>query len=190
MRDLPIKPVVNPLADERVYGVQIKDYEISGVKTDFSAALALASLQQSEAIESLLPALNKTIEVRQRKVSDLGEALATLTEAIASMDPKDQSTSKLSQIEAAKITRMNEILVQYGYKKIEPQENGQITYADASRSQNDIQQAVDGESNDLQQNMTLLQSYVQKRDNSFDVAHKVLSKANRTASDTISSIGY
>lgn len=189
MADLPIKPLVNPLKDERVYGVQIKDYVIGGTKSDFSQAIALASLQQSEAIESLLPALNKTVDVRQVKVNDLGEALATLTEALASMDQKEQSPSKKSKIETKKIENMNAILVKYGLAKVET-DDGQIKYSDACRSQNDVQKALDQESNDLQQNMTLLQSLVQKRDNSFEVAHKVLSKSNRTASDTITSIGY
>lgn len=189
MADLPIKPIVNPLENERVYGALIKDYEIGGKKADFSAAIAMASLQQSEAIEALLPALNKTVDVRQKKVNALGEILATLTEALASMDAKDQSTSRLSRIDTAKITNMNALLKSYGFETIVTKD-GQITYANASRVQNEIEKALDTESNDLQQNMTLLQSLVQKRDNSFEVAHKVLSKSNRTASDTITSIGF
>lgn len=189
MADLPIKTVIDSLNNERIYGTQVKDYEIAGVKADYSAAIALASLQQSEAIEALLPALNKTIDARQKKVSDLGEAFATLTEALTSMDAKKQDPSKLSTIDSAKIKAMNDIFKRYGYAEV-PTKDDQITYQDASRTQNDIQQAMDGESNDLQQNMTLLQSLVQKRDNSFEVAHKVLSKSNRTASDTIASIGY
>ncbi|MCQ2367802.1 MAG: hypothetical protein MJ109_02180 [Kiritimatiellae bacterium] len=190
MADLPIKPIVDQLKKELVYGVQIKDYEIGGMKADFSAAIAMASLQQSEAIEALLPALNKTIDARQVKVNDLGEALATLTEALASMDPKSQSPSRVSHVETTKIANLKAILLRYVLPEIETDENGQIIYSEAYRFQNDVQKALDTESNDLQQNMTLLQSLVQKRDNSFEVAHKVLSKANRTASDTITAIGY
>lgn len=190
MADLPIKPIIDPLKNELVYGAQIKDYEIGGVKADFSAAIAMASLQQSEAIEALLPALNKTIDARQVKVNDLGEALATLTEALSSMDQKSQSPTRSSHIDETKIANLQAILARYGLVGIEKNDEGQLIYGNASRCQNDVQKALDGESNDLQQNMTLLQSLVQKRDNSFEVAHKVLAKSNRTASDTIASIGY
>ena len=49
---------------------------------------------------------------------------------------------------------------------------------------------LDSESNDLQQNMIQVQSLINKRDNSFSVANKVISKENRTASDTIQRMGY
>ena len=59
-----------------------------------------------------------------------------------------------------------------------------------TQSKSDVQMVLDNESNDLQQNLIQIQSLVNKRDNSFSVANKVISKENRTASTTIQSMGY
>ena len=190
MSTLPIQTSFSPIADESVYGTQIRLYTFDGKKVDHSLALALASLQQSEAIESLLPVYNAVIKERQAKVSDMGEVLSTLAEAIGSMDPKDNDTSKKSSIQTAKLTRANELLAKYGIKKLDLASNGQITYKVAYYRQADLQAALDTESNDLQQNMIQLQSYVNKRDNAFSVANKVIAKENATARDTISALGY
>ena len=63
-------------------------------------------------------------------------------------------------------------------------------YKVAYYKQSDLQMVLDNEANDLQQNLIQIQSLVNKRDNSFSVANKVISKENRTASTTIQSMGY
>jgi len=189
MATLPIHTSFSAVADEKIYGTQIRNYTFDGNKVDHATALALASLQQSEAIESLLPPYRNVIELRQQKVSDLSVVLATLAEAIGSMDPKDNNTSKKSGIDAAKLETANQLLEKYGLSKMELS-GGQVTYKVAYYKQAAIQAELDTENNELQQNMIQIQSYVNKRDNAFQVANKVVAKENATAQSTIHAMGY
>ena len=189
MATMPIQSSFSSITDENVYGVKIRNYTFDGKPVDHSLALAMASLQQSEAIESLLPALNAAIDNRQRKVSDLAVVLATITEAIGSMDPKDNDTSKKSSISSEKLKTATKLLEKYGIKTMSLSD-GQVTYKTAYYKQTDVQAALDTENNDLQQHMIQIQGYVTKRDNAFTVANKVLQKENSTARDTINAMGY
>lgn len=190
MSDLAIETVVSRLTDERVYGVPIKSYTVNGLTEQaFADAVAFASLRQSYAVETVASALQAVVKQREGRVSALSEALATLAEAIASMDPKSSDTDKKSAIPAAKLTRANELFRQYGIAEL-PLSNGQVTYGDAYYKQNDVQLALDNEQNELQQNMTSLQSLVTKRDKAFQVASRVVAKVNSTLSSTIQAMGY
>ena len=189
MSTMPITTSFSTTENERIYGTQMRHYAFDGKEVAHSDALALAAIQQSEGIESLLPVYNNVIKARQAKVSDLAEALATLAEAIGSMDPKDNDTSKKSSIAPAKLERANEIFAKYGIDKMSLS-GGQVTYKTAYYKQADVQAKLDTESNDLQQNMIQVQSLVNKRDNAFSVANKVISKENKAASDTIQKMGY
>lgn len=189
MSTMPIQTSFSTTDNERIYGTQIRHYSFDGKSVDHSLALALASLQQAEGIESLIPAYRAVIDARQEKVNGLAEALATLSEALGSMDPKDNDTSKKSSIATSKLQRANEIFAKYGISQMELSD-GQVSYKVAYYKQSDLQMVLDNESNDLQQNLIQIQSLVNKRDNSFSVANKVISKENRTASTTIQSMGY
>lgn len=189
MSTMPIQTSFSTTENELVYGTRIRHYSFDGRPVDHSLALALAALQQAEGIESLIPAYRAVIDARQEKVSDFAEALATLAEALGSMDPKDNSPSKKSAIATGKLQRANEIFAKYGISQMSLSD-GQVTYKVAYYKQADVQMVLDNEANDLQQNMIQLQSFVNKRDNSFTVANKVIAKENRTASDTINSMGY
>ena len=189
MGTMPIQTSFSPVIDENVYGVKIRQYTFDGKSADHSLALALAAIQQSEAIESILPTYQALITARQEKVSDLGEVLATLAEALGSMDPKSNDTSKKSGIATDKLDRANELLAKYGIQTMSLS-GGQVTYKVAYYKQADVQAQLDTENNDLQQAMIQIQSFVNKRDDAFSVANKVISKENATARDTISSMGY
>lgn len=189
MGTMPIQTSFSSIVDENVYGVRIREYSFDGKPVDHSLALALAAIQQSEAIESILPAYKSVIEARQGKVSDIGEVLATLAEALGSMDPKSNDTSKKSSIDTSKLKRANELLAKYGIAQMELSD-GQVTYKTGYYKQADIQAILDTENNDLQQAMIQVQSFVNKRDDAFMVANKVISKENATARDTISAMGY
>ncbi len=189
MATMPIQTSYSQILDENVYGTKMRHYTFDGENVDHSLALALASIQQSEAIESLLPVYQASIDNRQGKVAALAEVLATLAEAIGSMDATDNDTSKKSSIDSGKLTRANVLLKKYGIEEMSLS-GGQVTYKVAYYKQSDIQTALDTENNDLQQDMNQIQSLVNKRDNAFSVANKVLSKENKTAQDTIAALGY
>ena len=191
MSDLAIETVVSRLEDERVYGVPIKSYTVNGLTGQaFADAVAFASLRQSYAVETVASALQAVVKQREGRVSALSEALATLAEAIASMDQKESDPNKRrSAISTEKLKQANLIFQQYGIEQMSLSD-GQVTYGVAYYKQNDVQLALDNEQNELQQNMSSLQSLVTKRDKAFQVASRVVAKVNSTLSSTIQAMGY
>ena len=95
-------------------------------------------------MNAIKDALNAAIDNRQRKVSDLAVVLATITEAIGSMDPKDNDTSKKSSISSEKLKTANKLLEKYGIKTMSLSD-GQVTYKTAYYKQTDVQAAYEGD---------------------------------------------
>ena len=173
-----------------VYGTQLRSYAIDGeMGKTFSEVLAFASLRQSHSIEMAATAISSVVRERQRKVSDLAEVLAVVSAAIPSMPSKGASDERWSTISSEDIANANALLVKYGIAKMATNGDGQINYETAYQAQNDVQLKVDSENNDLQQNLTSLQSLVSKRDNAFSTANKVIQKSNTTARSTINAFG-
>ena len=173
-----------------VYGTQLRDYAIDGeMGKTFSEVIAFASLRQSHSIEMATAAISSVVRERQRKVDDLAEVLAVISSAIPSMPTKGESGDRWSKISSEDIANANVLLAKYGIAKMSTNGDGQINYATAYQTQNDIQLLLDNENNDLQQNLTSLQSLVTKRDNAFSTANKVIQKGNATARATINAFG-
>ena len=177
---------------DSVYGVRLRDYSIDGEQgQSFAQVIAFASIRQSYSIEQATSAMSAVVKLRQQKVDDLAEVLATLAEALPSM-PTDSSLStddRWSSISSDKIANANVLLAKYGLTQMSTNSNGQINYATGYKTQNDVQLKLDTEDNDLQQNMTSLQSLISKRDNAFSTANKIIQKGNTTARSTISAMG-
>ena len=184
--------VANEIPGAAVYGVAQYDYTVDGASgKDYSAALAAASLRESVAIEDSAAAYSELVRQRERKISDLGDVLAAIAKAIASMDPKSQDTGKRSEWSSLLYDAHGTcsrygislplVAVRYENGKWE----GQVTYREATKAQNDVQYEMDKEDNNLQQDMVALQSYITKRDNAYSSAAKIVQKAVRTGGGTI-----
>lgn len=174
-----------------VYGVAQYEYVVDGASgKDYSAALAAASLKESVAIEDTAAAYSEVVRQRERKLEDLGVVLAALSQALATMDPKDNSPDKKS----SKLTSLYEahgLAVKYGLGFTWAEVSGNamsISYRNATTAQNNIQYALDTEDNNLQQDMVSLQSLISKRDNAFSAASKIVRKADGTGSGIIRNI--
>lgn len=189
MAELVVETETNKSSGERVYGCVIPEYTLAGgVKVDFMEAIAFGALEQSFAVERATKAVAAVVEARQRKASEIADAVASVTEAVASMPPGND-TKKLSSIPEWKLPEANRIFAKYGIPTMELETNGQVRYEVAYPKQTDVQLVLDTENNDLQQNMNTLQNLVSKRDNAFLVASKVVAKVVATAKDTIRAIG-
>lgn len=175
-----------------VYGTRLRDYAIDGEEgKSFSEVIAFASIRQSHSIEQVTAAMSSVVRLRQEKVNDLAEVLSVLAEALPTISTKSTSSAedRWSSMSAEKIANANKLLAKYGMTTMSVSGSGQINYATAYKTQNDVQMALDTENNDLQQNMTALQALVAKRDNAFSTANKVIQKGNATARGTINAMG-
>lgn len=175
----------------RVYGCPIATYTVDGAQgCGISEAVAFGALRQSVAFEELTTAVGRVVKLRQQKATEIGDAVATVAEAIGSMDQASSSPSKLSNVAAEKLNKANATFKKYGIAEMALDESTkQVTYGEAYRKQTDVQLALDTENNDLQQNLNSLMSLISKRDNAFSVASKIVDKVNRAAKDTIRAVG-
>ena len=193
MIDLAIETEIDPYEGSKVYGVPVAEYTVNGVKgCSFMEAVAFGALRQSHGIEQVSLALEEVVKLRQKKASDLGDALASIVEILATMpndvDPDKTSTTSVS----AKLVEANRVLEVYDIPPMVTQGKPGaevVTYSECYTKQNDVQVEVDTANNDLQQDMVMMQGLVTKRDNAFSIANKLVDRTNRTAQGTIRAIG-
>lgn len=172
----------NDIAGLKVYGQQQVDYTVDGVGgQDYATAVRKASLKESEAIEAETAAYMEILKTRQTKLSELGEALGILSQAVTSMKVKDQTSGDQSMAMSGELYRAQGILSKYGISpNFSVSTSGTVTRGEATKSQNAVQYAMDTENNDLQQDMVTTQGLISKRDNAFSNASKLVRKVLNT----------
>ena len=190
--------VANEIPGASVYGVAQMGYTVDGVSgQDYAAALTAAAFRESTAIEVAASSYMTVVRQRQTKVSELGDVLATIATAMASLktknaEPGDQSATSW-QMDVAFNTAKS-ICDKYGItlnvktKTVDSVLRNYMTRGDLMRSQDDIQYKLDVEDNNLQQDMVSLQSFVSKRDSAFSTASKIISKVHNAADSAIGNI--
>ena len=147
----------NAIPGLTVYGVQQMQYTVDGLAgQDFAAA---------------------------QKVDDLGDALAVLAKALASMTTDKQDPDDKSDADSA-LTTAAGVVAGYGITTMTVSDN-KIKRGDAMKAQNDIQYALDVEDNQMQQDTVSLQSLLTKRDNAFSNASKIVKKALNASGSAI-----
>ncbi len=179
--------VPEALSGCKVYGVQQMQYTVDGVSgQDYAGALTMAAFQQATAIEHSASSYAEVVRQRQRKIDDLGEVLASIAKALASMKTKDQSPDDKSDADDNLKTAAEKAAL-YGLSM--PLTDGnKIKRGDAMKVQNNVRYALDVEDNNLQQDTVSLQSLLTKRDNAFSNASKIVKKALNASAATIGDI--
>ncbi|MCR5413985.1 MAG: hypothetical protein K6F50_04575 [Kiritimatiellae bacterium] len=181
--------MIEPSAIEgaSVYGVAQMRYSVDGAADqDYGAALAAAAFRESSAIETASAAYAAVVRTRQHKLEDLGEALAVISKAVATLKVKDASSGDKSDADDNLITARN-LAAKYGFT-VSLTDGNRITRESAEKARNEIRYMLDVEDNKLQQDMVALQSFVTKRDNAYNTASRLVKKSLDAASSTISNI--
>ena len=177
----------NAIPGLTVYGVQQMQYTVDGLSgQDFAAALTIAAFRQSAAIENSASSYAAVVRQRQKKVDDLGDALAVLAKALASMTTDKQDPDDKSDADSA-LTTAAGVVAGYGITTMTVSDN-KIKRGDAMKAQNDIQYALDVEDNNLQQDMVSLQGLVSKRDSAFSTAARIVAKSLNAGAAAINNI--
>ncbi|MBR4615623.1 MAG: hypothetical protein IKO55_08465 [Kiritimatiellae bacterium] len=171
-----------------VYGVKQVQYTVDGVSgKDYTAALTAAAFKEAAAIETTVAGYAEVVRQRERKLEDLGQILAALNEAAATLKVKDKERSDPTNA-TTMLYDAYYLASKYGislgwisFGSNTMQMNRDQVY----KAQNNVQYAIDREDNDLKQDMVSLQSFISKRDNSFSTAAKLVKKATNSASSMI-----
>jgi len=172
-----------------VYGNKVFTYAIGGTSgCCFADVLSYAAIGQSNSFENLTVAYADVVKVRQVKVNDLAEALATITEALGTFGSEHGSEDLSSLGNPTKMKNARELLGKYGIS-FTLNESGEATFGELSYRQNDVQTALDMENNNLRRILMDVEGLVNKRDNAFSSANTIIGKSNSTALSTIQAMG-
>lgn len=163
-----------------VLGTIQNSYTVNGVhRQDYDTAVYRAALCRTAALEESLTAYSDLLKTRQKKLDELGEALAALNSAFAQKTKDTKRDDKLSVSSSAV-----SILRRYGFTA-----SSKMTWPDIMYLQQDVQYAIDKEDNEVQQDMTTLQGFVSKRDDAMQMAGKLVKKVATTRHKGIQYIG-
>ena len=162
-----------------VYGQSQVDYSVDGFDNlAYGEAMGRTGLRRATAMENAMKTVEEAIKIRQQKLQELGEALAAVTEAVTSKQGKGvlEKTSLASSAVR--------ILKRYGISA-----KTTDTVGNYQKLQSQIQLTMDKESTSLKEDANGLQTYLSRRDNAFELASKMIKKANETAAKGIQNIG-
>ena len=192
--------VANDISGLKIYGQQQVDYTVDSVSgRDFAAAVARASMLRSVAVEHVLSSLSEVVRLREKKLTDLAEALSIISSVAVSFD-KDSKTDDMKF--SWELGQAKKILDRYGLdtsllKQFDPEENWNIpgntdfwgvSKGNSSKVQTDVQYEMDKEDNYLQQDLVSVQSYFSKRDQALSTATSLVKKVNNTMTTGVRSI--
>lgn len=183
-----------PIEGLSVYGVQQKSYTVEGVAgCDYVKAASIAMFQEANAIEAETSAFAAVLEARQKKLDELGWALAVIMKAVASLPTDEPESDDLSDVDAD-LGTASQVLDKYRRStnadlKLPVNEDYRVRRDDATMAQSALQYEIDYETNEMQQDMVTMQSLVSKRDNAFSTAASLVQKINSTASTLIGNMG-
>ena len=176
-----------------IYGVQQKDYTVKDeANCDYVKAASIAMFQEANAIEAETAAYGAVLEARQKKLDELAEALATITQATASLKTKNPKSSDKCDPDPALKTAA-EILDRYRREsnadlKLSVDSKNQATRGDLQTAQSALQYEIDFETNEMQQDMVTMQSLVSKRDNAFSTASSLVQKITSTGAALVGNL--
>lgn len=179
----------NNIVGLKVYGQQQVDYTVDGaIGKDFGTAVARASMLRAVAVEGLTSALTDVVRLRERKLTDLGKALAYISAAAADFN-KDSKTGDTTS--SVGLATARSILKNYGieYKSIVLSDStGVIKNENVGKLQTNVQYEMDKEDNYLQQDLVSVQGYFSKRDQALSMAASLVKKVNNTMSSGIRAV--
>ena len=186
----------NNITGLKVYGQQQVDYTVNGeAGCDFGAAVARASMQRAVSVESATSALADVVRARERKLTEIGEALAYVAAAAANFTSKSKTDDSTS---SPGLATAKDILDRYGIdtsnivvvdlSTLGAGRIGAIQNQYVGKLQTNVQYELDKEDNYLQQDMVSLQSYFSKRDQALSMAASLVKKVNNTMSSGIRAI--
>lgn len=171
--------IANNIPGCTVYGVQQMTYTVEGVAgRDYGRALAAISLTRAASIERQAQALTGVARLRQKKVEELGNALAEVSAKLANAgsDAKVTDDATLPASAAS-------VFIRYGVKSTCK------TRGDLMKIQSDAKYALDTESNNLQQTMLSVQNMMTKRDQAFSSASSLMKKVGDGVARLINEMG-
>jgi len=165
-----------------VLGTPQCSYAVDGLHhQSYDTAVFKATLRRCSALEDIVNAFMDLIKVREKKLDDLGTALAALYEASAYFKQGESDPDKENLSVDSDAVRT---LRSYGYDAAT-----KMSYSQITTLQEDVKYDIDTENNNLQQNTTDIQNYVKKRDDAYSTVSSITDKVADTRKKGVQNIG-
>jgi len=171
----------------KLWNVTVCDYEYNAKKSDFESLLVRISATRATTIEAEITPVSTLVRRRNEQLADLGNALADISSAQKELE-KDGMEEKSVSISDATGDLVNRLGSEAG--KMSNVVSGSKGYYTVNRAQAAeaaelIKTRMDKLNNDSQNDMTRLQSLVDKRDQSFETASSLMSSVSDTRGNAI-----
>lgn len=164
------------------WGVNVVSYEINGEEIDFQDLLIRISEQRAATVETEIKPMSTRMSTRNKKLDDLGEALAIIADVQGkitdtSKDSEGTSDAKISDAAARGLAMVG--------LTVKPGEKLTLKKSVSDYYQQLIKTKLDSYNNASNKDMTRLQSLVDKRDESYSTATSLMQAVADTRSNTI-----
>lgn len=193
---------------ESRWGVKAGDYNVTVAsatsKMDFQDLMVQFSKQRAVSVEGEVEPLTVRINQRNKRLDELGEALAELTEKQAEFDSDDKGNrdlhSWLSNKTGEVLESLGYVAHHYAKESSRPGDEDRADFYIADwKSENKysmnkktlegmlsrVKSEIDALNNEAQTDMTRLQSLVDRRDESYSTATNLMTSISDTRSNVI-----
>lgn len=169
------------------WGIEVKDYLVGDATsyTDFQDLLIVVCEDRAQVIEKEVEPMATRMDVRNKRLDNLGEALAIIADVQAQfVTEEDKQKSKTS---TAALTQKS----LDGLKIVGWTQNSKVgdhitlTCSEADYWQQLLKSKIDSLNNASQDDMTRLQSLVDRRDEAYSTATSLMQSAGDTRANTI-----
>lgn len=176
-----------PVAENRfgLWGVTVNDYLIDGLPVDFGSAVVALATRRATTIERELMPLTTMMMVRNRKLKKLGDALGDLT----NLQVNFKADAPGSEKSASGVSEATFKLLDAIKSGLFADNMHRMTKANVEQAIQLVKSEIDKLNNEMQTDTTRVQSYVQKRDESFSMASTILTSTKDTRRGTITAMG-
>lgn len=168
-----------------VLGISAYDYKRNGEQIDLQDLLTEVTVSRASAVEAEITPLSDIMRFRNKKLDQYGELLAKLNKIQTSFDEKDGSNPEKRSSISLTADEMR-LLSEISHVSIA---SDCPTKPEAEQYVQLVKSAIDGLNNRTQNDMTRMQSLVDKRDQSYTKAAEFMKDIVDSRSKTISAIG-
>ena len=173
------------------WNIEVKDYEIGGERVDFQDLLVVVSEDRARVIEEEIEPMSVRMDVRNKRLDQLGDALAIISDLEAQWTDSDKyNDPKDSTIAVGDSAKKGLAII--GCPENDGSEyynsNNTLHLPNKSRAdyyQQMLKSKIDSLNNAANDDMTRLQSLVDRRDEAYETATSLMQSVGDTRSNTI-----
>jgi len=164
------------------WGIQGADYVYDSKPCDFQDLLVSISLHRATSVEGEVEPLATRISSRNDTLEALGEVLSDLTKLQAMFDSDADGDDREGTLQQSSYSTLEEVF-------------GSVNFTDRKMTKYEVEEwlqrvksKIDALNNDSEQDMSRLESLVDRRDEAFSTASDLMSKVSDTRSNLISNL--